>query len=167
MVKLKGKGLRILKAIHLLGVICWCGGCVTSLLMILRLTAISEAESLQQVLYLLETIDLYIIAAAAMFTVCVGLVYGIFTSWGFKKVRWVLVKWVLSLGIIITGTAFYIPMLEQMRGIISAEGIAAVASAAFQTALLEAQILFCCHLAAMIFMVFISVLRPWTKVKKA
>lgn len=166
MIKIKGKGLRILKSCHLLGVVCWMGGSVTSLMLLTKLSTVSSQQSLYDVLRLLEMIDLSMIASAAMFTVGVGLVYGIFTSWGFIRVRWVLIKWMLSLGIIVSGTVLYIPALEQMGAVVTLQGMKAISTAAFQSVLTQVYILFGCHLAAMVFMVFLSVLRPWSKAKK-
>lgn len=165
MIKIKGKGLRVLKGCHLLGIICWMGGSITSLMILTMLSNMSDQQSLRDVLGLLEIVDLSIIATAAMFTVGVGLIYGIFTSWRFVKVRWVLIKWILSLGIILTGTVFYIPILERLQDMIAVQGMAAVSSVVFRGTLMQAYVLFVCHMAAMIFMVFISVLRPWAKVK--
>lgn len=165
MIKIKGKGLRMLKVLHLLGIICWLGGSVTSLAMLTQLSSMTHADALLSTLGLLEMVDLYVIAAAAMFTVGIGLIYGFFSSWGFGKMRWILVKWLLSLGIIITGSCFYLPLLTQMGQLVRDLGIAAVADVGFQSSLHWIYVLFGCHLAAMILMVFLSVLRPWSQVK--
>ena len=165
MVKLKGKWLRVLKILHLLGIICWCGGCVVSLFIVSRLDAWPNKQSLLDIFNLLKWIDLSVIAMAAMFTVCIGLVYGIFTPWGFKKTRWIAVKWLLSLAIIISGTALYVPLLEQMQGLIALQGALAVTAAEFRTALSALSALLFCHLSAMVLMVVISVLRPRLKTK--
>ena len=165
MVKITGKGLRLLRSLHLLGVIAWMGGSVCSFVLLLYShwyvnCAVPDKMSLLFTFDLLEFIDFYIIITGALATVFIGVIYAVFTNWGFIKTRWVAVKWVLSLAIIISGTIFYLPRIEQMRQMVFGQGLEAIDSPAYLGLNGELCLLLSVHLGLYLLMVFLSSWKP-------
>ena len=161
MIKITGKGLRILRSFHILGVIGWMGGSVCSFgLLLFAHWVVQDKESLLYTFTLLEFIDFFIIISGALATVFIGVIYAVFTNWGFIKTRWVVVKWILSWAIIITGTMFYLPRIEQMRQMVFSQGLMAIESSAYQGMYRELCLLFSAHLFLYVLMVFLSALKP-------
>jgi uncharacterized membrane protein len=160
MIKITGKGLRILKSFHLLAVISWMGASVCAFgVLVYSHQIILTKESLLYLFSLMEFLD-YFIIGGALITIILGVVYAVFTHWGFIKTRWVALKWPLSLFIIFTGSLFYLPWLEQMRQIVDDQGLAAMESAAYQDLYQSIFFLLSATLLLFVLMVFLSTWRP-------
>ena len=61
---------------------------------------------------ILEAIDMKILVPGAVGCLLTGIVYGIFTHWGFFKHRWLTVKWTLTLFMILFGTFYMGPLVK-------------------------------------------------------
>lgn len=165
MIKITGKGLRILKFLHLLGVICWVGGSISSFGLLMQSSAAPDRESLTYLFTLMEFLDIYFIACGAMATVVIGVIYAVFTNWGLIKTRWVAIKWLLSWVIIITGSVFYSPFVGQMQEMVKMQGLAVIETAVYQGIYHNLGILLISHMILMITMVLLSTIRPKLGVK--
>ena len=51
----------------------------------------------------MRLIDDIVVIPGAILTVVTGVIYGMFTNWGFFKHKWIIVKWILGITIIIVG----------------------------------------------------------------
>ena len=95
---------RLLKAIHLISVSLWLSSVVTLML----LPIISKKITLGGEIYMYNLtyhfIDMFILTPAAILTLLTGLIYSIFTKWGFFRHGWIIYKWIATLAIIIAGT---------------------------------------------------------------
>lgn len=100
---LSSNNLKLLKVIHLLCAFMWIGGAFS---MLLLLSGINPAESHEMYMrsLSLKMIDDWLIIVGANGCIITGLVYGIWTKWGFFKHRWITVKWVLTLFMVLSGT---------------------------------------------------------------
>jgi hypothetical protein len=94
MKKLTGNGIKILKMFHLLFASMWFGGGLSMLLLLITLSPQESYEMYMRSLAL-QKIDDYIVIPAAIACLITGLIYGIWTNWGFFKHRWITVKWIL------------------------------------------------------------------------
>lgn len=106
-------------------------------------------------------IDLGLLTPAAVLTFLTGLVYSLFTPWGFFKHRWIVVKWLITLSLIIIGTFYLGPMVEELLVIADQQRAQALINASYITGQkigLYAGIL---NSALLIFAVFISTFKPW------
>jgi hypothetical protein len=160
MLKVTGKGLRILKFLHFLGTMCWIGGIICSFGLLLQSNAAPNRECLIYLFTLMEFLDNYIIISGALATVVIGVIYAVFTNWGLIKTRWVAIKWLLSWFIIITGSLFYFPFVGQMKEIITIQGLAAMETAAYQGLYHNFVILLISHMISVMIIVLLSTLRP-------
>ncbi|MFV0585705.1 hypothetical protein [Bacteroides reticulotermitis] len=111
MKKLNSKGIKVLKTIHLLLVMMWVTGVLA--MATLYLLKPKSGDELYMVLNIILFIDWVFVIPGAILTVVVGVIYGFFTNWGFFKYRWITVKWIVAILIILAGTFYYSPLLEQ------------------------------------------------------
>ncbi|WP_455967516.1 hypothetical protein [Bacteroides fluxus] len=164
-IKLSNKGQRILKIIHLICVIAWVGSAI--IMNVLRhLVTVKDASGMYYMAEILEAVDMKILVPGAIVCLFTGLVYSVCTSWGFVKHRWIAVKWILTILMIVLGTFFMGPLIKEntligsnlMEGQGNAdiywENVAVSAKwGAFQLCMLT-------------FTIIISVIKPWKKGKK-
>ncbi len=100
--KLSSTGLKYLKFIHLLFTAMWVGG-IMALLVVLLLTNPITAEAIYTRFYITKIIDDYVIIPGAITVVLTGLVYSIWSRWGFFKHRWLTVKWIIAVFMVFLG----------------------------------------------------------------
>ena len=166
MLKLGKNGLKVLKIFHLLGVCFWLGGAVSLLVLNLKNpVAISEG-----MLYGINTashlIDLWVIAVGALGCIITGLIYGVFTTWGFFKHKWIIAKWLLIIIAFITISIFLAPSIESMLNLSKESGTNALRNNDYLA--VKATHLYWSVFQVILYsvMVIISVIKPWGKRKK-
>ncbi len=112
MKKLSAKGMKALKVVHLLCAIAWFGSAI-SMNLLRHLVVVKDAAGMYWMAEILEAIDMKILVPGAVGCLLTGIVYGIFTNWGFFKHRWLTVKWVLTLFMILFGTFYMGPLVKE------------------------------------------------------
>ena len=112
MKKLSTKGMKALKVIHLVCAIAWFGSAI-SMNLLRHLVVVKDAAGMYWMAEILEAIDMKILVPGAVGCLLTGIVYGIFTNWGFFKHRWLTVKWVLTLFMILFGTFYMGPLVKE------------------------------------------------------
>lgn len=100
---LSAKGQKLLKVFHLLFNFMWIGGAFSMMLLLLG-TNHQESHELYMKSVTLKMIDDWLIIVGASGCVITGVIYGIWTKWGFFKQRWIIVKWILTIFMVISGT---------------------------------------------------------------
>jgi uncharacterized membrane protein len=103
--KITGKGLKVLKLAHLLFVVMWFGGGLGITLLLLT-TSPHESRELYMRSLTLKLIDDWLIIPGAIGVCISGIVYGIWTNWGFFKHKWITAKWLLTIVMAVLGTFF-------------------------------------------------------------
>lgn len=112
MMKLSTNGLRALKVVHLFCAILWLGSAIA--MNALRvLVDTPDAAGMYYMAEVLEAIDMQILVPGAVGCLVTGIIYGCFTNWGFLKHRWLTVKWVLTIFMIVFGTFCMGPHVEE------------------------------------------------------
>lgn len=101
--KLGPKGMKLLRLIHVMFAIMWFGGALSMILLYLLVTP-QSAEQIYIHSLDLKTIDDWIVIVGANGCLLTGLIYGIFTKWGFFRHGWLAAKWVLTIFMISSGT---------------------------------------------------------------
>jgi uncharacterized membrane protein len=101
MEKFDTNGVKILKIFHLIFSMMWVVGVMA--MGILSLQKAQSGDELYMILHISRVIDDTLVIPGAVCTVITAILYGVFTNWGFFKHKWIIVKWVLSLLIIIAG----------------------------------------------------------------
>lgn len=82
--KLSTKGQKILKMVHLISVIAWVGAAIV-MNSIRHLVTISDNASMYYMADFLEAVDMKILVLGAIVCLLTGLLYSLFTAWGFFK----------------------------------------------------------------------------------
>ena len=154
------KGIKYLKIAHLFFVIVWFGGGIA-----LSVSAIASIAQSNDAIYMrsliLQIIDDYLIIPGAIGCLLTGLIYGIWSKWGFFKHRWLTVKWILTAFSILFGTFILGPWIN--NNVDLSKNINDIATSEIAHNLSMTQIWGTLQLSMLLIMVIISVLKPWKK----
>lgn len=163
--KLSAKGQKVLKIVHLVCAIAWIGSAIV-MNTLRHLVPVDSVEGMYYVAAVLEAVDMDILVPGAVLCLLTGVVYGLFTNWGFFKHRWLIVKWVLTVFIIVFGTFYMGPRVKENvvvgAALMSGSGDVAaywenVAASTWSGAL---------QLVLLAVVVVVSVFKPWKKGRK-
>lgn len=159
------KEMKTLKVFHLLFVMMWTIGLVAMALLLWR-PSVSGLEFLYAQIAALY-IDYTLVIPGAILTVVTGIIYGLKTKWGFFKHGWITVKWIIGIAIILIGTFWLHPLA---LAIIEEASPAACEAVCFPTDYFGAKLSIVNYMAlvqsvALIFLVGVSVFKPWSKKK--
>ncbi len=166
MKQLSLKQRQWLKAFHLLAASVWISSGIIILLFYLIGQNISNGDHLYMLNYLTDFIDMKILVPSAMLCLFTGLFYSLFTKWGFFKHRWLVFKWIITVGIIVLGTVFTGPWVEEMVQLSLKEGIAVLKNSHYLAIGRSQFVMGACMNITLITAVFVSVFKPWKKSKK-
>lgn len=131
---------------------------------ILFLQRPKSGDELYMTLKIILFIDWVLVIPGALLTV-VGIIYGIFTNWGFFKHRWIIVKWIVSIVVILVGTFYYSPLLEQSLEIADRTREVALHNPIVISNMTQTFICASIQGISIIILVVISVFKPWKKKK--
>ncbi|WP_022850400.1 DUF2269 family protein [Limisalsivibrio acetivorans] len=167
MKKLSGNGQKILKIAHLITASCWVGGALSLVMLYFLKKDISEGAVVHGVNLSTHYLDwAVIIIPGATGCFLTGLIYSVFTNWGFFKHRWITVKWIITITAITFGTFFLGPWETRMMNLTGELGTQALTNSEYLLNQSRHFISGSIQLLSLIFMVAISVLKPWRKRKQ-
>ena len=155
---------RVLKTVHLLAAACWFGGAVSLLMLYFAKSGVTDGGELIGFNTAGHWIDTAVVVVPGAFGCLItGLLYGLFTGWGFFRHRWIIFKWVATVAMILFGMTCLGPWEERMLELSRQSGLAALQMAAYLDAermnfifgVVQAVLLAC--------VVGISVFKPWRK----
>lgn len=164
MKKIGPKGLKWLKIIHLLLVVMFFGGILSSTALNLQIDLQNYNESYLAYKGLILISD-HVVRYGAIGTLLEGVVYGFFTNWGFFKHRWVGVKFVLYLLQTIIGIFAVDKLMVANMGMLETQGAMALSDPVFLQNHEIRQVFVWFQIAVTIFIIIISVWKPWKKKK--
>ena len=163
--KLSAKGIKALKVIHLMCAVVWFRSAI-SMNLLRHLVEAKDPAGMYWMAEILEAIDMQILVPGAIGCLLTGVVYGAFTNWGFFRHRWLTVKWILTVFMILFGTFYMGPLVKEnvviSRAILEGCGDTAqywqnVSDNAYAGLL---------QLILLTFVTIISVYKPWKKKKQ-
>ena len=167
MKKMSRSQQKILKSVHLISAGLWLSCVVVLALMPLLSKGVVNGDELYMYNRVYHFIDMGILTPAAVATLLTGLLYSLFTPWGFFKHGWLIYKWGVTLAIVLTGTFYLGPMVTQCLGIVSVKRAAALQDPYYLHGLTVggwAAVINTCLLGlAVIF----SVYKPWKNIRGA
>jgi hypothetical protein len=164
MKKLSAPAQRWLKCFHILSAGVWVGTAVSLSTKQFFMTPSRDAE-LFGILSTLDFIDLFVLVPGAVGTLITGLIYSIWTNWGWFRHRWVTVKWIICLFGVSFGTY---PLGPWLSGLVRISGERGLTSFQDPVFLHNRSMLFVFgtfQALTIIFAFFVSVLKPWGKKK--
>jgi hypothetical protein len=160
--KLKPQAIKILKMAHILFGFSWTIGAI-ALCLLLFITHPESGDELFMRSRMLQIIDDYFIIAGAMGALITGLIYSIWTNWGFFKHPWIIVKWILIILQILTGTFILATPLNNNVAIADLLRDTALTDPAFISNIQTLKIVGTIQTVFLLFVIVISVQKPWKK----
>ena len=92
--KIGSTGLKVLKMLHILMIVFFLGGIISSFALLIKLD-LSNFEQVYSSYQIFNTVSDNVVKIGAQGTILLGAVYGFFTRYGFVKHKWLAVKWLL------------------------------------------------------------------------
>ena len=86
--------LKVLKMLHILMIVLFLGGILSSFALMMKLD-LSNFDDVYMTYKNFNVISDNIVKMGAQGTILLGAVYGFFTKWGFIKHKWLALKWIL------------------------------------------------------------------------
>lgn len=166
MKKLGSQGVKILKIFHLFFAVLWIGGGIALVILFFSVNPVSGDE-LYMKSRIIQIIDDFLIIPGAMASLLIGIIYGIWTNWGFFKHRWLIFKWIVTVAQIIFGTFVLGPWVNENVEIASTLRDAAMDDSTLLHNVRMSQIWGTIQVVILVvsFLV-VSVLKPWKTKKK-
>jgi hypothetical protein len=162
MKKMGAGGLKWVKAFHAFFACMWVGAAIVLSVKQFFVNPASGGE-LYGIMATLDFIDIYIIIPGAFGVLLTGLIFSIWTHWGWFKHNWIVVKWVICLYGIIFGTYPLGPWMTSLAHISREKGLDALLDPLFLQNRTRLWIYGTFQAATLIFAVFITALKPWKK----
>ncbi len=165
MKKLTSNQTKILKIFHILFTIMWIGGAL-ALVLTLSFLKPTTAEGFHMRSIAVRIFDYFLIIPGAIGLLLSGVIYGIWTNWGFFKHNWIIVKWILIAGQVALGVIIGLLWIEpnvfepsEMNNYITMQDMV-------QHNVRQAIIWGSVQITGLIAVVYISVVKPWKRRKK-
>jgi uncharacterized membrane protein len=162
--KLKPQAVKILKIFHILFAFSWIiGGVVLCLLIFITCPETGDALYIRS--RILQIVDDYFIICGALGAFVTGLIYSLWTNWGFFKHTWIIVKWVMTILQIIFGTFVLGPCINTNVAIADQLRDMAPTDPVFLNNIHTTQIWGTVQTALLLLVIVISVQKPWKRTK--
>jgi len=162
MKKFNANQTRILKIIHILFFIMWIGGGI-GLIALMFLANPIQPDDIYMKFRSMQVLDDFLIIVGAFGCLITGIIYGAFTNWGFFKHNWLIVKWIMTVLQMLFGTFALGPWLNGNVDIARDLRGAALSNPEFLSNIMNIKIWGTLQVSLLLFMVIISVIKPWKK----
>ncbi|MDR2653225.1 MAG: hypothetical protein LBC68_13110 [Prevotellaceae bacterium] len=159
--KLKPQAMKILKMFHIFLGFCWIIGGIVLFLGVF-LTFPESGDELYMRSRMLQLIDDCLIIPGAIGVAITGLIYSVWTNWGFFKHTWIIVKWIMTILQIILGTLLG-PYINDNVVIAGQLRDAAINDPVFLNNLHTTQIWGTIQTSLLFLYIIISIQKPWKK----
>jgi hypothetical protein len=109
--------------------------------------------------------DKYIIIPSMLGLLITGLIYSIFTAWGFKKYYWIIIKWVMTISFVYIGSNVIDSLVSKLLTIISKNNFTKN-DPEFLAELSKTQQVLGIMILIYIMVVLISIFKPFGKIRE-
>ena len=162
MIKLKSNGLKWLKGFHMIAVASWVGGAVSLLTLYFLKKGITDGGVLYGINQSLHHVDMMVVVIPGAFGCLItGLIYSIFSNWGFFKHNWMIFKWIVTITAILFGTFYLGPWETRMMEISGSLGISAFTDPEYRYNEKMNLVFGALQCLLLIVTIFISIFKPW------
>lgn len=163
--KLKPQSVRILKMFHIFFAFSWIIGGV-ALCLLIFITNPKTGDELYMRSRILQMVDDYFIILGALGAFTTGLIYSIWTNWGFFQHRWITLKWIMTILQILFGTFVLGPFINDNVVIADQLRDAALTDPVFLRNIQNTQIWGTIQTLLLLAIIVVSVQKPWRKKKQ-
>jgi hypothetical protein len=160
--RLTSKQTKWLRVLHMISACLWGGGALSMVMLHCLFTPVS-GEALFGRDICLKLVDQYVVTSGALGCLLTGFLFAWKNGWGFFKFKWIVIKWIINLGFIIFGFAFYMPWLEHMSDLSANTGDLVLQTPEYLRSQSLNEISAFAVLGCLIFLVWVSVFKPWGK----
>jgi uncharacterized membrane protein len=168
MKKLSIKGLKWLKGFHLIAVSSWIGGAVSLLALYFLKEGVTDGTLLYGINKSIHHVDMNIVVIpGAVGSLLTGLLYSLFSHWGFFKHNWLTFKWIVTITAIVFGTFFLGPWETAMMEISGKIGLVSLTDPAYLYNQKMNLMFGALQVLVLIITVFVSILKPWKSKKES
>lgn len=153
-------GQKWLKSFHILFASLWAGGAVAINVMNIFMSA-TDGMQLYGINLAMRMVDDFVIVPGGIGSLLTGILYAIYTRWGWFRHNWITVKWAINLFGVVFGTFWLGPWLNSLAPMSKAEGLAALSNPVY---IHNKTMLFYWGMFQAITIIaalFISALKPW------
>ena len=157
--------MKVLKIFHIIFGIMWIGG-VMALVSIMLGTQPQGVEQMYAVAKDHLVIDKFFLIPGGIGIVLTAMIYSIFTKWGFFKVKWVGVKWVLTVVLVLIGKVYMGVTIEKNMGYAAMMLTESLPVEPFLANVRHVAIAGIVQLVGFAAILILSVMKPWTKSRK-
>lgn len=157
---------KLLKIVHLIFVSVWFSSIITMTAMTSLAGSLTDDGEFYMLNVVYHFIDFKILTPAAIGTFLTGLIYSLFTNWGFFKHGWLVYKWIVTLTLIVTGTFYLGPMTTEMVDISNKLRLAALGNEDFLSRWEIGLWAGFINAALLLIAFIVSTLKPWKNIRK-
>lgn len=155
---------RVLKVLHLMAISFWIGGCLSLLALLVASFKVSNGAELYALLRGMNVVTLnvvvYLGAFGSFFT---GLAYSLCTNRGFVRHRWIVLKWSLTICMMVAGTVLMAPKSILMMELALESGLQAQTMPIYLEARNTLVAMFILQITMLMICTVLSVYKPWEK----
>jgi hypothetical protein len=160
MKKFGPSGQRWLKCLHVFFSSLWVGSGLALLAINIFLKA-DDGMELVGINVTMKFIDDFAIIPAAVGCFCTGLLYSLFTKWGWFRHGWVTAKWIITMFGILSGTFLLGPKLDSLVPTAKTGGLGVLTDAGYVGTKHLLYGFGGLQVASLVLAVFLSILKPW------
>ncbi len=139
----------------------WTGTVLSMFLITFRNQSTNSPDSLLALNEVVNLLDNVVVIPAAIGSVVTATVLCWQTNYGFFKFYWVIIKWILTTGLILFGTFWLFPWSNRAEAIASLEGVSAFQNPIYQFDVKGVLIGSMVQILFLLVIIAISGLKPW------
>ncbi len=157
------KGRSWLKGFHIFFSCAWIGTGLSMTLLAMMKGYTANGDELYAFNATIKLLDDFIIIPAAFGSLITGLLFSLFTNWGFFKFKWVSFKWAATVAQILFGTFWLGPWTNGATAIADAQRALAFHDPTYLYDSRMALNFGIVQILLLIAQVFVSVIKPWSR----
>jgi len=155
------QGKRILLSIHLLLNSIWIGGIIAIMFMNLLRAHAVDGDQLYAMNMLLFKIHDDLVMNVSFGVILTGLLFSLFTQWGFVGFYWVAAKWIGVMTLFVLITFYLAPSINVMAAIADVDRAHAVTNPLYLQFGKESMMFLSLQLLLLVLVILVSVFKPW------
>jgi len=156
---------KILKIVHLATMSIWFSSLFIMFAIGNTIPNLKSSDTFYYAHHINSIIDFRILTPAAILTFLTGVIYGIFTKWKVKENKWLKIKVVITILLILLGTFWLGPTLSDMTILAEKEGISLLNNDSYLTKLNITTWFSAINAIILFFAIAISTFKPGNSVK--
>jgi len=155
------RGKRVLLSIHIALNAVWIGAIAIILFLLLGKDDVPNGDQLSALHSTIFTIHDTVVMNVALLSAVTGILFSLFTNWGFFRFRWIIVKWASVSALCLLMTLNIAPALNGMAAMTDVERNEALVNPLYRQYESESIIFLFLELAGLISIIPVSVFKPW------